>query len=81
MATPKETLWELDPHTKAKHEILGRYLAAWFPILGTYHSRIVYVDGFSGPGRYKTSHVTDAGNQHLDVAMVARHLEDRDTYL
>ena len=53
MATPKETLWELDPHTTAKHEILRRYLAAWFPILGTYHSRIVYIDGFSGPGRYK----------------------------
>lgn len=53
MATPKETLWELDPHTKAKHEILRRYLAAWFPILGTYHSRIVYIDGFCGPGRYK----------------------------
>ena len=53
MATPKETLWELDPHTTAKHEILRRYLAAWFPILGTYHRRIVYIDGFSGPGRYK----------------------------
>ena len=54
MATPKETLWELDPHTTAKHEILRRYLAAWFPILGTYHGRIVYIDGFSGPGRYKS---------------------------
>ena len=53
MTTPKETLWELDPHTRAKHEILRRYLAAWFPILGTYNSRIVYIDGFSGPGRYK----------------------------
>lgn len=57
MATPKETLWELDPHTKAKHEILGRYLAAWFPILSTYHSRVVYIDGFSGPGRYKGGEV------------------------
>ena len=53
MTTPKETLWELDPHTRAKHEILGRYLAAWFPILSTHHSRIVYIDGFAGPGRYK----------------------------
>jgi len=52
VTTPQETLWELDPHTKAKHEILGRYLAAWFPILSTYHSRIVYIDGFAGPGRY-----------------------------
>ncbi|MGH8581493.1 MAG: three-Cys-motif partner protein TcmP [Gammaproteobacteria bacterium] len=53
MTTPKETLWELDPHTKAKHEILRRYLGAWFPILATNHDRIVYIDGFSGPGRYK----------------------------
>lgn len=53
MATPKETVWELEPHTAAKHEILRRYLAAWFPILGTYHERIVYIDGFAGPGRYR----------------------------
>jgi three-Cys-motif partner protein len=52
MTIPKETLWELEPHTKAKHDILRRYLGAWFPILGTYHRRIVYIDGFSGPGRY-----------------------------
>ncbi len=53
MTTPRETLWEMDPHTKAKHEILQRYLKAWFPILNMYNQRIVYVDGFSGPGRYK----------------------------
>ncbi len=53
MTTPKETLWELDRHTRAKHEILRRYLGAWFPILNSYHHRIVYIDGFAGPGRYK----------------------------
>ena len=52
MATPTETLWELDPHTTAKHEILRRYLGAWFPILNRHHGRIVYIDGFAGPGRY-----------------------------
>jgi len=68
MVTPKETLWELDPHTKAKHEILRRYLAAWFPILSTYHNRIVYIDGFAGPGRYRSS---EAGSPMiaLDVAL------------
>jgi len=50
MATPKETLWEIDPHTKAKHEILRRYLNAWFPILNSWNNRIIYIDGFSGPG-------------------------------
>lgn len=53
VATPKETLWVLDPHTKAKHDILRRYLQAWFPILNKHNDRIVYIDGFCGPGRYK----------------------------
>lgn len=53
MAVPPETLWELDPHTKAKHEILRRYLKAWFPILNSWNNKIVYIDGFAGPGRYK----------------------------
>jgi three-Cys-motif partner protein len=52
MAIPQETVWAIDPHTKAKHEILKRYLEAWFPILGSRHQRVIYVDGFSGPGRY-----------------------------
>ncbi|MEM7034638.1 MAG: three-Cys-motif partner protein TcmP [Chloroflexota bacterium] len=53
MATPKETVWKIDPHTLAKHEILRRYLAAWFPILlSKRHKRVIYIDGFAGPGRY-----------------------------
>jgi len=46
------TIWHLKPHTKAKHEILKKYLAAWFPILSSYSGRIVYIDGFAGPGIY-----------------------------
>jgi len=52
MTVPKETTWEAKPHTKAKHEILRRYLGAWFAILGKSHPRIVYIDGFCGPGCY-----------------------------
>lgn len=52
MTKPSETLWKIEPHTKAKHEILRRYLGAWFPILGSKIPRIVYIDGFCGPGRY-----------------------------
>jgi len=47
-----DTLWEIEPHTQAKHEILRRYLGAWFAILGSRIPRIVYIDGFCGPGRY-----------------------------
>jgi three-Cys-motif partner protein len=52
VTTPRETIWPIEPHTNAKHKILRKYLDAWFPILNTYNQRIVYVDGFSGPGRY-----------------------------
>jgi three-Cys-motif partner protein len=52
MTKPSETIWEIEPHTKAKHEILGRYLGAWFPILGSKIPQIVYIDGFCGPGKY-----------------------------
>lgn len=52
MATPKTTLWQIEPHTLAKHEILRRYLQAWYGILGQRHQRVIYIDGFCGPGRY-----------------------------
>lgn len=45
--------WSMTPHTKAKHEILRRYLGAWFPILSRYSGRIIYLDGFAGPGVYE----------------------------
>jgi len=44
--------WPIEPHTKAKHEILRRYLGAWFPILSSWSGRIIYLDGFAGPGIY-----------------------------
>ena len=47
-----ETIWKIEPHTEAKHEILRRYLEAWLPIMSRYHARIVYLDGFAGPGVY-----------------------------
>ncbi len=47
--------WNIAPHTAAKLEILGAYLRAWFPILsrGQNFERLIYIDGFAGPGRYK----------------------------
>jgi len=47
--------WALAPHTAAKLDILGAYLRAWFPILSRGHNfdRIIYIDGFAGPGRYQ----------------------------
>ncbi len=52
VAVPKDKLWQIEPHTSAKHQILRKYLDAWLPILGKYNKRIVYIDGFAGPGEY-----------------------------
>jgi three-Cys-motif partner protein len=53
LAEPKTTLWPLDPHTRGKHEVLKRYLDAWFPVLGSWNGRILFIDGFAGPGEYQ----------------------------
>ncbi|SEF29256.1 three-Cys-motif partner protein [Amycolatopsis pretoriensis] len=44
--------WDCPPHTKAKHDMLGRYLDGWFPILASWSGRVVFLDGFAGRGRY-----------------------------
>lgn len=54
MAAPKQTIWPLEPHTRAKHEILKRYLQAWMVILShAKYPEILYIDGFAGPGEYE----------------------------
>ena len=53
MAIPKETLWPLEPHTLGKHRVLKSYLDAWLPIMGKRNRRILFIDGFAGPGKYK----------------------------
>jgi spore photoproduct lyase len=44
--------WEYEEHTKAKHELLRKYLSAWIRILGKFHRRILFFDGFAGRGEY-----------------------------
>jgi three-Cys-motif partner protein len=45
--------WVIQPHTVAKHALLSAYLGAWFPILSLGgFERVIYIDGFAGPGRY-----------------------------
>jgi len=72
MATPNKTLWNLDPHTLAKHEILRRYLGAWFPILSKWDRRIIYLDGFCGPGRYSNG---EPGSPLIALEVAMSHQE------
>lgn len=45
-------IWSLDPHTAKKHELLRRYFEAWLPIMARWNGRVLFIDGFSGPGLY-----------------------------
>ena len=57
-------LWNLDPHTAAKHRVLRSYIDAWIPVMAQQAlnvreyaagpPRLLMVDGFAGPGRYAT---------------------------
>lgn len=56
MGKPRQTLWKLDEHSEGKHLVLKSYLDAWFPILSKYNKRLLFIDGFSGPGEYLNGH-------------------------
>jgi three-Cys-motif partner protein len=52
LAKKLETVWQIDPHTQSKHTILRRYWEAWLPIMTKFNQRVLYIDGFAGPGLY-----------------------------
>jgi three-Cys-motif partner protein len=54
VASIDPTIWPLDPHSKVKHVILRRHLDAWLPIMTRSFPKLLYVDGFAGPGIYET---------------------------
>jgi three-Cys-motif partner protein len=50
-----DVLWNCERKTRAKLEIISNYLGAWFGILaGNGFKHVIYIDGFCGPGQYKT---------------------------
>ncbi|UYM15492.1 three-Cys-motif partner protein TcmP [Endozoicomonas euniceicola] len=53
MAAPSSTCWPLDSHTIGKHQVLQSYMQAWLPILSSGFPRLMFIDGFAGPGEYK----------------------------
>lgn len=76
-------LWEAKPHTLAKIEIVRRYLFLWFTILATNsrNKRLVYIDGFAGPGRYSNSAQSSpiaalqAANAAIEKTAMLRNVE------
>ncbi len=45
--------WILREHTRVKLELLEKYLRGWVKILGKWHRRVLYLDGFAGRGQYE----------------------------
>ena len=60
----------IQPHTKAKHHILRYHLAEWFPILGSAHKSLRYIDGFAGPGEYEGG---EPGSPIISLRTVMEH--------
>ncbi|MCS5498374.1 three-Cys-motif partner protein TcmP [Cnuibacter physcomitrellae] len=63
--------WEIDPHTRAKHQILERYLGGWFPKMASWNNRLVFLDGFAGRGVYED------GSEGSPVIALRRLVEHR----
>ncbi len=70
MNTEDSVLWEYEPHTQAKHDILTYYLKAWFPVQATRPQRLLYIDGFAGPGEYAKG---ELGSPFLVLDLVLNH--------
>jgi three-Cys-motif partner protein len=48
----KEYWASYTPIQRAKHDLLRRYLGAWFPILARFSGRVIYMDSHAGRGRH-----------------------------
>jgi len=71
LAKITSTIWPKDPHTEAKHVILENHLKAWFPILSSTFGRVVYLDGFAGPGVYSKG---EEGSPVISLRTAINHM-------
>lgn len=89
MSTTSPTLWDLEPHSKGKHDILLKYAQAWIPIMASRHRRLLIVDGFAGPGRYLggergsplillDAYLSHSYRQHITGQLVYLFIEERE---
>ena len=63
-------LWPLDEQTAGKHRLLRHYLNGWFPILSRWNGRLLFIDGFAGPGEYEGG---QQGSPLVAMDCVRRH--------
>lgn len=67
------TLWPRDEQTEGKHIVLRSYLDGWFPILSRWNRRLLFVDGFAGPGEYIGG---ERGSPLVALDCVRRHKQE-----
>lgn len=75
---PSETVWEMQEQTVAKHLVLQAYLNGWLPILGRWNDRLLFVDGFAGPGQYEAG---EPGSPLIALDCIRRHKEQGERIL
>ncbi len=57
--------------TRIKHAILEGYLPAYFNVIKSQHSKLLYFDGFAGRGHYESGDKTFPGSPLLALQIVA----------
>ena len=63
--------WEdYDNLQRVKHELLKRYLGGWFPILGSWSPRVIYIDCNAGRGKHDTG---QAGSPLIALETLLKH--------
>ena len=68
---PNPTYWEqYGPFQQVKHELIRCYLNGWYPKLGTWARRVLYVDTHAGRGRYESG---DPGSPVLALQTLLSH--------
>jgi len=64
--------WELEEHTKVKHQILEKYIRSWISILSSRNEKMGYFDCFAGRGVYNNGEpgspiiVMNAAQEQID---------------
>jgi len=68
---PNPAYWEqYGPFQHVKHDLIRCYLNGWYPKLGTWARRVLYVDTHAGRGRYDSG---DPGSPVVALQTLLRH--------
>ena len=68
---PNPSYWlEYGPFQKVKHDLIRTYLNGWFPKLGTWAGRVLYVDTHAGRGRH---HSGELGSPLIALRTLLEH--------